>query len=344
MYGILITELEEDGYKANVPLSFPAIDDPLWVIVQDLPENMLPEDPEEFDDLDMVISGVLLGLILLIPGLGIFLYFPVRRINRWVSEVQHASNQIAQNNYDVKLPSTRIQPLGDLNSSFNAMADRIQAQIRDQHILANAIAHELRTPLMRYRLALGLLKRSASDNQKELMENLESYTDELEQITSDTLQLATLRDGGVSAETVDLKSFMEKRIQKYETTFPHLVFHLMAPQREITTDTRYLQLALDNLLSNACRYTQSVVKVDCQFIRKRILISVSDDGEGIPQDMLEHVLKPFTRLDKSRSRDTGGAGLGLAIVNVAVQRLGGEIQIQSSAQGTQMTLNLPCQR
>ena len=337
-HDLKIFDTDYGGFSAVVPLDYDALETPVLLLIRDHPDDFL----DESDGPDIVLWGVIIGISVLTLVLGLFLYFPARRINRWLLDVQQANEQISQQNYEARLQKSRVQPFEQLSESFNSMAARIQQQMRDQHILANAIAHELRTPLMRYRLALGLLKRTVSSkNNVALLQDLENYTDELEQITTNTLQLATLRDADMKLDQVELYGFITGCIKKYQVTHEDIDIQLNAADITVNSDMRYLQLAFDNLMSNACCYANSIIKIECKKIDSNVCISVIDDGQGIPEESLQYILKPFARLDQSRSRETGGAGLGLAIVNVAVQRLKGTLNIQSSNQGTIMSLVLP---
>lgn len=221
------------------------------------------------------------------------------------------------------------------------MAERIQSHIRDKNILANAIAHELRTPLTRFRLALGLLNRQSLDGMaKELVDDLERYTDDLEMITDNTLRLATLRDSKMNLQTIKLAEFIDNLGDKFQSSFPELSISVISEVYDIETDMGFLQLALDNLLSNACHYAQNRVSLKQWHDSEKVYIEICDDGPGIAEKDVAYIQQAFTRLDKSRNRATGGVGLGLAIVRIAVQRLQGELIFQPAAQGTRIRLSL----
>ena len=343
-----------EGFQAIMPLQFSASE--YWLTVRDNfkhaekfeflsdaeKEEYLQEERNEEDGLDIALAGAFYGVFFLLFILAIFLYFPVRKLNRWIEELQSASEQIAKQNYEVRLTEYKTQPLGNLASSFNSMAGSIQDHIRDKNILANAIAHELRTPLTRFRLALGLLQRQPLEGlAEELVNDLERYTDELETITDNTLRLATLRDSKIKLQKINLHEFIYNQAGKFQSSFPALTVSVTSETNSLKADVGFLQLALDNLLSNACHYAESTVSLRQWVNDKRINIEVCDDGPGIPEKDVEYIQQAFTRLDESRNRATGGTGLGLAIVRIAVQRLQGELKFQPAEKGTRILLSLP---
>ncbi|MBL4799354.1 MAG: hypothetical protein JKY50_18270 [Oleispira sp.] len=352
IYDYVDHQHKEEGFLATMLLNIAGIDKTIWLIVQDdltlynLPENDRSDKENSYpindeDGLDIALTGAMYGIFILLFILALFLYFPVRKLNRWIGEMQYASEQIAKQNYEVRLSENQIQPLGDLAASFNGMAEKIQDHIRDKNVLANAIAHELRTPLTRFRLALGLLNRQPlAGLAKELVNDLERYTDDLEMITDNTLRLATLRDSKINLQTIDLAVFIKNQGDKFATSFPQLNFSISSQTCTLESDIGFLQLALDNLLSNACQYAESRISLKQWQEDGIVYIEVADDGPGIAEKDVEYIQQAFTRLDKSRNRETGGAGLGLAIVRIAVQRLAGELKFQPAAKGTCVRLSL----
>lgn len=360
IYDYFDNDNQEEGFLATMPLRVKGINKDFWLIIRDdfnqdaqshslsaeengsVEDNEYAEEGEDEDGLDIALTGAIYGIFILLFILALFLYIPVRKLNRWIGDMQYASEEIAKQNYDVRLTEYKTQPLGNLASSFNSMAESIQGHIRDKNILANAIAHELRTPLTRFRLALGLLNRQPlAGLAKELVSDLERYTDDLEMITDNTLQLATLRDSKINLLTINLDEFINNQGEKFKASFPELTFSVSNQPCQLQTDIGFLQLALDNLLSNACHYAESSVSLRQWKNEGHVYIEVCDDGPGIPEKDVEYIQQAFTRLDKSRNRATGGTGLGLAIVRIAVQRLEGELKFQPAEKGTRICLSLP---
>lgn len=346
IYDLISSEGETVGFQASMPLLKNSINQHGWLIVKDKPDwdtDFYQEPhPDDSEDLDIALTGAIYGTVILLIILAIFLYFPVRKLNRLIIDIQQASEQIGKKNYDVRLAEYNTQPLADLATGFNAMAEKIQNHIRDKNILANAIAHELRTPLTRFRLALGLLNRqSLPALAQELVCDLESYTDDLELITDNTLRLATLRESELHKQSIKLVDLINDLTKKFQQSFPTIKLVVRSQVCELTADAGFLQLALDNVLSNACHYAKSSVNLTQWVDGGSLFIEVCDDGPGIPSKDFDYIQQEFTRLDQSRNRQTGGAGLGLAIVRIAVQRLQGEVIFLESEQGAKIRLSLP---
>jgi two-component system sensor histidine kinase RstB len=345
-------EQQEEGFLAIVPLQVKSINKKFWLIVRDdfsqslHPGESITDDTAHLDEsddgFDIALMGAIYGVFILLFMLALFLYFPVRKLNRWIAELQYASEKIAKQNYDVRLTEYKTQPLANLASSFNGMAEKIQDHISDKNILANSIAHELRTPLTRFRLALVLLQRQPlGELSKELVSDLERYTDELEMITDNTLRLATLRDSKVNVQSINIDDFINSEGELFCSSFPQLTILVSSQACSFDTDIGFLQLAVDNVLSNACHYAKSSVSLTQWQEGRSVYIEICDDGPGIPKEDIEYIQQAFTRLDKSRNRATGGTGLGLAIVRIAIQRLEGELIFQPADKGTRILLRLP---
>jgi signal transduction histidine kinase len=364
IYDYFDHEYKEEGFLATMPLRMKAMDKKLWLTIQDnfsqyshlddianqesnagQESNADQENSDQKNDddgLDIPLTGAMYDIVILLFILALFLYIPVRKLNRWIGDMQYASEQIAKQNYEVRLAEYKTQPLADLASSFNGMAEKIQDHINDKNVLANAIAHELRTPLTRFRLALGLLNRQPLEGlAQELVHDLERYTDDLEMITDNTLRLATLRDSKINLQMINLEAFINNEGEKFSASFPQLTFSVSSQNCQLSTDIGFLQLALDNVLSNACQYAESKVSLTQWQQEGNIYMEVSDDGPGIPEQDVEFIQQAFTRLDKSRNRATGGTGLGLAIVRIAIQRLEGQLDFLPCDQGAKIRLQLP---
>ena len=351
----LIYEHEEQLYQSLILIQLRGSTSPLWLLVKDqysfddklidsesLLESEDMNEQEDMDEYEIALAGAFYGVFFLLGTLAASLYFPLKRLNVWLSEIEQASRKIGNQNYDFYLSEDKIQPLGEFAVSFNRMVEKIKSHAQEKNILANAIAHELRTPLTRFHLVLGLLARQPMDKiGQELLLDLERYTNELETITDNTLRLATLRDSKITLQKFRLHDVLKNQQKKFKTSFPSLSVDVDVEAIEIETDIDFLQLALDNLISNACHYARNKIHIKQWRDSHQVYIQISDDGPGIPQQDIEYVQQAFARLDNSRDRKTGGTGLGLAIVRLAVQRLQGELVFKSVEQGTCIVLTLP---
>lgn len=209
-------------------------------------------------------------------------------------------------------------------------------------MFSHAIAHELRTPLSRIQLALGIIKgRTLEKGVSELISDLDTYVGELHQLTDDILTLALLQHQPrnddqihLAQRTVNLVTQACTVIDNYTGLYPSLDIRLIGLKEALVEgNQRQIQMGLDNIVRNACRYARSQIVIEIIVFQGRLTLQVCDDGCGIPEQDRDQVLLPFARLESSRDRQTGGSGLGLAIVNLIMKRNGRGIQITDSQWG-----------
>lgn len=210
--------------------------------------------------------------------------------------------------------SQSVSSLRDLAASFDEMADRIRKLIMGQKELTGALSHEMRTPLARIKFAMAMM-----GNQEQSSEELLSINQdvaEIEQLITAMLDYARLDHAEVeiTPQLTPVDAWMEQVVSKIRVLHSHLQISQHSMKEYASFDPYLMELALSNLLVNACRYARKQVLVS--FVCEAGLnhLSVDDDGQGIPKAERQTVFKAFTRLDSSRNRQTGGYGLGLAIV------------------------------
>ena len=198
--------------------------------------------------------------------------------------------------------------------------------------MLSGISHDLRTPLTRLKLQLAMLK------QKDLTEKMSRDIDEMEKMLNDYLQFAKTQSQE-NTSTINLNDLL-KSIKK---DFNNNKIFLKEADDTIKLEGRLtaLKRSFENIIQNGLNYGDKVY-IDIQKGNKRVLIVIEDDGPGIPQDQYKNVFKPFFRLDKSRSLNQSGVGLGLAIVEDIINSHGGNIQLgRSKYNGLQVKISLP---
>lgn len=328
-------------YKHNVK------QDRLAVILPHKDGLLLIVDRAEVEEVSYPIDGpedwlndyaelFLLGFIFL--SIALVLYLSVRNISDHVYRLSSASLALASGELDTRVNDKIPAPLNQMAASFNEMAMSLQHAQHQQQVMANAIAHELRTPLTRIQLVMGLLSEEVhNDYTTQLHQDLSRYALEMEGLANDILMLQTIDNNPSSSKQLfDLSALMELRKTEFQRQYAHIIISSHIEPLSLEGNARYLQLIIDNLVKNACLYANSRVKVTLKLCLDYYCIIVEDDGEGIPPSQRQEVLDVFTRLDNSRSRQTGGFGLGLAIVNTAVKAMEGNINIKSSELGGAM--------
>jgi two-component system sensor histidine kinase RstB len=221
-----------------------------------------------------------------------------------------------------------------VGQAFNRMADSIAELLASKKALTNAVAHELRTPLarLRYRLALmdGADERTLQPMEKDL--------DEIDKLIEELLLHSKLDrpEAPLIPCTFDAASWLDDRIEAQKALAPALNWirqELDASTQAITADHHLLTRVLDNLLSNARRYTNTLVRISIKLEQGQHMLIVEDDGQGVPPEDRERVFAAFVRLDKSRDRSTGGHGLGLAIVERIARAHRGQVRVEASDEG-----------
>jgi two-component system sensor histidine kinase RstB len=206
--------------------------------------------------------------------------------------------------------------VGQLGLSFNQMAERIESLVEGHHELFRNVSHELRTPLMRIQLALELLATDAGPAARKRIAGLEEDVRVLESLVEELLVYARLEPGAAALrrEPVELDSLLGAVVRDAGRLRPDIRVDLECPPAtEAQADARLMQRALSNLVANAVRHARAAVRVTVSS-SPALTIDVDDDGAGVPTADRERIFEPFVRLESARSPDSGGAGLGLAIV------------------------------
>jgi two-component system, OmpR family, sensor histidine kinase CpxA len=232
-----------------------------------------------------------------------------------------------------------------LMRDFDAMAERLEILVKAQSRLLNDISHELRSPLARLNVALGLARQRANVESAEMLERIELEASRLNEMIGRILTLARLEDGEqrVPQTPVPLDEIVVSVAEdaEFEAQARHCHVHTAIPEGDwgVRGNASLLHSAVENVVRNAIRYTQegTSVEVDLSSVEgakgPEARVMVSDSGPGVPEDALGKMFEPFYRLDDSRGRLTGGAGLGLAITERAVRFHGGRVSAANRTGG-----------
>ena len=299
----------------------------------------------------LVLVGVL-GLSLT----GLILYLLVRRLERRLEGLEQAASLLASGQLDTRVPSLGTDSVGRLASAFNAMAEQLQRLLGMQREMVRAVSHELRTPVARLRFGLEMIGDAENDQARlKYMTGMDSDIQELDKLVDEMLVYARLEQGSpaLNYEAVDLRAMLEQVIDELAPLRGNVRIELGVSQDApegggaiIEAEPRYLHRALLNLVSNAMRHADSHVRLSYRIGPRRCRVDVEDDGPGIPEAAWERVFAPFLRLDDSRTRASGGHGLGLSIVRRIIYWHAGRASISrsSSLGGAQFSLVWPRQQ
>lgn len=278
-----------------------------------------------------------IAILLLVLIFGV--YRITRQIERPVNTIATGTLALAQGELSTRLQSEEFeQPFRTLGEHFNVMAEKIQRLIRDQQIIVGAIPHELRTPLSRVRFSLDLARSATSlEELRSKIEIVDYNVDILESIVSDTLALSRLElSGSLNYAKLDmgliLKKLVAEKAAYSEVTFSVHVDPLMP--RELSGHEALLRRAIGNLLDNAERFAVAEVHVELGVQQDgQACLTVHDDGAGVALQYHDRLFVPFSRIDDSRDRATGGVGLGLALIDLILRKHGGVALYSNSRLG-----------
>ncbi|RTZ58297.1 MAG: hypothetical protein DSZ32_07270 [Gammaproteobacteria bacterium] len=259
---------------------------------------------------------------------------------REIRHLRKVSRQFGEGDLDTRVSLGKHAALKPLADTFNQMAERVQHQVENQRELTNAVSHELRTPLSRMRFGLEMLATTERpEDRQRFHQSLDHDMEDLEQLVDEILTHSRFDR---PSETGALgKQAVLPWLEVFLANFSCAPFNIPVQLETGSADTGLiaafdesaLARALTNLLSNACRHAVSRVEISLVSENKQICIRVDDDGPGIAKSNRERIFEPFTRLDDSRGRESGGYGLGLAIVARIAAWHGGSVSAQKSPLG-----------
>ncbi|HEY2629630.1 MAG TPA: ATP-binding protein [Usitatibacter sp.] len=251
-----------------------------------------------------------------------------------------ATARVGDGDFGVRASVTPNSLLQPISSAFNVMAGRVQALLQSHRDLEQSVAHELRTPLAQLKFDLELARGSAEASEREVRFTAMSRDlVDLEDLVGELLVLASLRHAPpYMPRLIPTASLVDEALRRAhdEMRASDRSLAIDAPTQlpqTISCDPKYLTRALVNILRNAMRYARTRVMLTVAQEGGRTVVSVDDDGPGVPPRERARLFEPFTRLEGNRGRDSGGVGLGLAIVKSVAEWHGGVAEISDSPLG-----------
>ncbi len=267
----------------------------------------------------------------------------VHGITRALQRLTAATEQIAEGKFETRVATGRRDELGHLGESINSMAARLDSLVNGQKRFLGDVAHELGSPLGRLQVAIEILESRSDPG---LASHVSDVREEVQQMTALVHELLTFTKAGLrprtaELESIDLRKLVDELIAREAGTARIAV--AVAPDVRVRADGPLLARAVGNLVRNAVRYAgdHEPIVIDARVDGDRVLLSVDDHGPGVPPEALSRLGEPFYRPEAARTRETGGVGLGLAIVRNAVAACGGEVYFANrSPQGFRAELRL----
>lgn len=283
-------------------------------------------------------------------AIGLLCWFPlVHRITANIRQLTAGAEKMAVGNFEARVPDERRDELGHLGSALNRMSAQLHGFVYGQRRFLGDVAHELSAPIARAQVALGILEDRTEGKQREYALGAQEEVAHMSSLVAELLNFsrAGLEPSKKAAAPVNVGDTIRRVIEREagETSaFQTDVSLNEGGELNVLAHGENLFRALSNLVRNAVRYAgkDGPVTIAARRDGDDVLITVSDNGPGLPEDALDRVFLPFFRLDDSRTASTGGTGLGLAIVKTCVESSGGSVWCKNrSPRGLEATIRLP---
>ncbi len=300
------------------------------------------------------IPGI--GLLIAILSSGLVCYILARYLTSPVVRLRAATQKLASGDLSARagMPSPRRRDeIAELVRDFDRMAERIENLVHAQNRLLTDISHELRSPLARLSVALELARQRSGPDAGGALDRIDRETVRLNELIQRLLTVARLEDGDATMEKspVDLGELIREiaKDAAFEAQCRNCQVEVSVRCRcEIIGSRSLLHSAIENVVRNAIRYSQDGSVVEVRLEQgpgphgQQAIVQVTDSGPGVPEDALAKLFQPFYRIDDARERQTGGAGLGLAITERAVRLHGGTVHASNRPEGGLMVeIRLP---
>jgi len=288
-------------------------------------------------------SAQLLRLLAVLITAGAVCYPLARYVARPLASLRAATQELAGGNLAVRVAPAvgrRRDELADLARDFDRMAERIEALMTSERRLLRDISHELRSPLSRLHVALGLARQQAGDDQRPL-DRIEREAERLNALIGELLMLARLESGAMepAREAVDLAAIVRDVAEDadFEVRSRGRAVRVTATCECVAIGAPdLLRSAVENIVRNAVRHTREGTAVEVSMragTPRHVVITVRDHGSGVPDDLLPHIFHPFYRVGDARDRHSGGVGLGLTIADRTIRLHGGTVRADNAPDG-----------
>ena len=286
-------------------------------------------------------------LVVLVIG-GIFCYWLARYLTTPLLKLRTTTNELAEGNLGARVATKlakRRDEVGQLGRDFNLMAERLESMVKAQQRLLGDISHELRSPLARLGVALGLARQRSGAEANGALDRIERESEILNEMISQLLTLTRLESGTDARKRTDVNLAALVREVADDADFEarsinRAVQVVSSDDCSISGVEELLRSAVENVVRNAVRYTPEGTSVEVALRQQNggsdnfAVISVRDRGNGVPEEALEKIFRPFYRTEDARDRQSGGGtGLGLAITERAVRMHGGSVRAANAAGG-----------
>ena len=293
---------------------------------------------------------IILLILTILVLLGALLYSTL--LARPLKQITSSINEISQGDMSVKLNMHGFSEISSISDSFNQMIDVIRNQDTARQEFVSNVSHELKTPIASMKVLADSLLSQEGMPEEIYREFLGDITNEIERMTkiiNDLLSMVKMDKNTSQVEVVNtsINDLLEQLLKRLRPIAAErnieLIYESYRPVMADIDETK-MSIALNNLIENAIKYNydDGWVRVTLNADHKFFYVTVQDSGVGIPEDVQDNVFERFYRVDKARSRDTGGTGLGLSLTRSAVLLHRGSIKLYSKEkEGTTFTVRIP---
>jgi two-component system sensor histidine kinase CpxA len=335
-YWVIVPVRPGPGQQSFAPDSLPM---PATIVIS---SETLSAGGLFFNPTPWVVAGI---AVIVISAL---FWFPlVRGITRSLSQMTGATEKIAEGRFDVRTQVRRRDEIGSLSGAIDRMAGRLAGLVSGQKRFLGDIAHELCSPLARIQVALGILEQNADESQKARLQDLHEEVEQMSSLVNELLSFsrAALGKANIKLQPLQVRAVVEKAVARECGPDTGATVSITVPEKlQAVAEPELLLRAVANVLRNAVRYAAAAGPIQVSAMRENetVVLRIEDCGPGIPEAALPQLFDPFYRVDSSRTRDTGGVGLGLSIVKTCIESCGGSVGCENrQPSGLRVILRLP---
>lgn len=311
----------------------------------------LPNEPTESQNVDIILTSI---LYLGVCGIIIIWLLPLTRRLYFLTSV---AEKIGEGNLELRVSSSKYSYIRSFEASFNNMATKIEKLVNDNKILARSLSHDIRTPMSCLRFGVEAALDTKSIEKKDVYINrMDAELTRMEDMTSVFLEYAGMERKGfnLKKEVIDINNFLQNMsVELQPLAHQYNIALNYQPTYQPTSkpmkaiiDAYWCQRAIQNLISNAVQYASKNIYITVQNHSNKLVITIEDDGKGIPDNKLDVIFDPFVKLDTNRSREEGHFGLGLAICAKVMDWHKGNIIANNSIKygGASFSLSFPLKK
>jgi two-component system sensor histidine kinase CpxA len=273
-------------------------------------------------------------------------WFPfVRVLTKNLRQMTTAAEQIADENFDVRVGEKRTDELGRLGKAINHLASRLSGFVGGQKRFLGDISHELNSPLARMQFALSILEDRVDEKNLAYVADVKEEVVLMSKLVSELLAYskAGIKSAEVTLEKIHLRQLIKQVVDREKAAETADIKIVIADNIEVLAQPELLSRAIANVVRNAVRYAGEAgeIRIAATNGNNQVRIEIADNGVGVPEESLEKLFDPFYRIESDRARQSGGTGLGLAIVKTCVEACQGTVSARNrSPKGLAVTIIL----